>query len=57
MIGTFEYMLVMSRDAKVVVGVIGVCSSWLISSVELVTLKAYRREVNWLIFWLKDLAS
>ena len=50
-------MLVMSREGKVMVGVIRVCSSWLMSSVELVTLKACGRGVNWLIFWIKDLAS
>jgi hypothetical protein len=38
LIGTFEYMLAMSREAKVVVGVTGVRDSWLIRSVELVFL-------------------
>ena len=38
--GTFEYMLEMSREAKVEVGVIGVCSSFLIRAEELVTLVA-----------------
>jgi hypothetical protein len=28
----FEYMLEISRDAKVVLGVIGVCNSWVMSS-------------------------
>jgi len=38
--GMFEYMLEMSREAKVEVGVIGVCSSCLIRVEELVTLNA-----------------
>ena len=38
--GMFEYMLEMSREAKVGVGVIGVCSSCLIRVEELVTLNA-----------------
>ena len=38
--GTFEYLLEMSREAKVEVGVIAVCSSWLIRVEELVTLVA-----------------
>jgi len=41
--GTFEYMLVISREAKVVVGVRGVCDIWLIRSVEEDTLNAYGR--------------
>jgi hypothetical protein len=41
----------------VVVGLTGVRGSWLISSVELVTLNAYGRGANWLILWLKDLAG
>jgi len=55
LIGTFEYMLVMSREAKAVVGVPGVRDSWLIRSVELVTLNMYGRGVNWLILWLMAL--
>ena len=50
LMGTFEYMLVMSSEANVVVGVIGVCNSWLIRSVELDTLNAYGRGVSWVIF-------
>ena len=49
LIGTFEYMLAMSREATVVVGVTGVRDSWLIRSVELVTLNGYGRGANWLI--------
>ena len=37
LIGTFEYMLAISRESKVVVvGVTRVCNKWLIRSVELV---------------------
>ena len=43
LMGTLEYMLVISREAKVEVGVSGVCNSWLIRSVELDTLNAYGR--------------
>ena len=50
LMGTFEYMLVMSSEANVVVGVIGVCNSWLIRSVELDSLNAYGRGVSWVIF-------
>jgi len=39
--GMFEYILEMSREASVVVGVIGVFSSWFIGSVEFVMLKAF----------------
>jgi len=35
--GIFEYMFEMSREANVVVGVIGVCDNWFMRSVELVT--------------------
>jgi hypothetical protein len=50
-------MLATSREAKLVVGVTGVRDSWLIRSVELVTLNGYGRGANWLILLLKDLAS
>jgi len=50
LMGTLEYILVMSREAKVVVGVRGVCSSWFMRSVELDTLNAYGRGANWVIF-------
>jgi hypothetical protein len=43
LIGTFEYMLATSREAKLVVGVTGVRDIWLIRSVELVTINAYGR--------------
>jgi len=39
----------------VVVGVTRVRNSWLIRSVELVTLNVYGRGAKWLILWLKDL--
>jgi hypothetical protein len=39
--GMFEYMLEMSRDAKVVLGVIGVCNSWVMRSGELDTMRAF----------------
>jgi len=50
LVGTFEYVLVISREAKVVVGVRGVCNSWLIRSVELDTLNVYGRGAYWVIF-------
>ena len=50
--GTFEYMLVISREAKVVVGVRGVCDIWLIRSVEVDTLNAYGRgKIGWFFDW------
>jgi hypothetical protein len=50
-------MLEMSREANVVVGVIGFCDNWLIRSVEIVTLNAFGSEVKWLIFWVNSLDS
>ena len=37
----FEYILEMSREARVVVGVNGVCSNWFIRSEEFVMLNAF----------------
>ena len=39
--GMFEYILEMSREARAVVGVKGVCSNWLIRSEEFVMLNAF----------------
>ena len=55
--GILEYMLEISRDANVVVGVIGDFDSWLMRSVEFVILKALGSGVKRLMFWVKDLES
>jgi hypothetical protein len=47
--GMLQYMFVMSREANMVVGVIGVCFSSRISSVEFLMLNAYGSEANCLI--------
>ena len=57
MIGIFEYMLIISREANVEVGVIGVHCSWQMRSVEFITLKAFGSGMNWLIFWVNSLGS
>ena len=49
LMGMLEYMLVMSREANLEVGVIGVCFSSWISSVEFLTLNVYGNEANCLI--------
>jgi hypothetical protein len=51
MIGIFEFVLVMLRESNVEVGVIGICSNWLMRSVEFVMLKAFGSGMRWLIFW------
>ena len=55
--GMLEYMLEMSREAKVVVGVIGVCCSSRISLVVLLMLKEYGSGVIFLILEVKKLAN
>jgi hypothetical protein len=47
--GMLEYMFVISREANMVVGVIDVCFSSEISSVEFLTLNACGSEANFLI--------
>ena len=49
LMGMLEYMLVMSREANLEVGVIGVCFSSRINSVEFLTLNVYGNEANCLI--------
>jgi len=46
LMGMLEYMLVMSRKANLEVGVIGVCFSSRISSMEFLTLNVYGNEAN-----------
>jgi hypothetical protein len=50
-IGIFEYMLVMLREANVEVDVIGVCSNWQLRSLAFVTLNAFGSGTSWLVFW------
>jgi hypothetical protein len=54
LIGIFEYILVMSREASVKVGNIGVCFKLWISSVVFFILNEYGSGVNWLIFCLNS---
>jgi len=49
LMGMLEYMLVMSREANVDVGVTGVCFNFRISSVEFLKLNVYCSEANCLI--------
>jgi len=55
--GIFEYILEISKEANVVVGVIGVCNSWSVRSVEFVMLNAFGSGVKWLILCVKDFES
>ena len=55
--GMFEYILEMSREARVVVGLIGVCSNWFIRSEEFVMLNAFGSGAKWLNLWVKDFES
>jgi len=46
----FGYMFVMSSEANLVVGVIGVCFSWCINCVVLLMLKVYGKGVcSWMV--------
>ena len=56
-IGIFEYILVMSREAQVEVGVIGVGRNWQMRSVEFITLNAFGSGMKWLIFGVKSFDS
>ena len=55
--GMFEYILEMSREARVVVGMNGVCSNWLLRSVEFVMLNALGSGAKWSNLWVKDFES
>lgn len=55
--GIFEYMLEISREANVVVGVIGVCDNRFKRSVELVKLKVFGSGTKWFIFLVNSLDS
>jgi len=49
-VGMLEYMFVMSSEANLVVGVIGVCFSWCINCVVLLMLKVYGNGVcSWMV--------
>jgi hypothetical protein len=56
-IGIFEYILVMSREANVEAGVIGVCCNWQMRSVEFIMLNAFGSGMRWLIFWVNSFES
>jgi hypothetical protein len=56
-IGMLEYMFVMSREAKVEVGVMGVCCSSWVSLVVVFMLKVFGCGVNCVILEAKCLAS
>jgi len=55
--GMLEYMLVMSREAKLEVEVMGICCSWLISSVVFLMLKECGSGAICVIFDVKSLAN
>jgi hypothetical protein len=50
-------MLEMSREANVVVGVIGVFDNWFMRSVAFFTLKAFGSGTKWFIFWVNSFDS
>ena len=55
--GMFEYILEISREAKEVEGVNGVCRSWFTRSEEFVMLNALGSGARRLKLWVKDLES
>ena len=55
--GMFEYILEMSREARAVVGVNGVCSNWFIRSEEFIMLNAFGSRTKWFNLWVKDFES
>jgi len=57
LIGMLEYMFVMSREAKVEVGVMGVCCTSWISLVVFVILKMFGSGANCVILEVKCLAN
>ena len=55
--GMLQYILEMSREAKEVEGVNGVCHNWFIRSEEFVMLNALGSAARRLRLWVKDLES